>query len=73
MFGMGTGVSTTVWSPEKLGGRSDPPELDVLDFELEWSELRYQFAAQLTWISMPSRLIGERLINVAKRSSVSTG
>jgi hypothetical protein len=35
VFGMGTGVSTTVWSPEKLGGRSDPTELDVLAFELE--------------------------------------
>jgi hypothetical protein len=33
---MGTGVSTTVWSPEKLGGRSDPTELDILVFELEW-------------------------------------
>ena len=76
VFGMGTGVSTTVWSPERRDGRSNPAAPDILVFELEWRRRRPATPftdRSLCPQSCYDTAFGERSINVAKRSSVSTG
>src|SRR5688500_3289762 len=63
VFGMGTGVSTWVWSPEKCAGRSNPHALDDLVFCFlarvalrlpgltPWGSPKLSFALiRLTWV-----------------------
>ena len=62
VFGMGTGVTFQIWSPERAGGRLSPAApVVVFGCALEGKLLR-EGAACL-----------ERSIHVAKHSSVSTG